>query len=119
MAQYKRTKKPMVAIALRLPCSLRELWHNAALREEISQSDFLRRSIEERAARILMGKRPRSSAYRSESVIKLRSPEKNREPQALRCPNCDEIAEAIPTPTRTLAIIRCAICDYSELDLDG
>jgi len=44
----------MTAVALRLPYSLRELWHAAAMREEISQSDFLRRSIEERAARVLL-----------------------------------------------------------------
>jgi hypothetical protein len=56
MKQYKRTKRPMAAIALRLPYNLRELWHAAALREEISQSEFFRKAIEERALRVLAGK---------------------------------------------------------------
>jgi hypothetical protein len=53
MKQYKRTKRRMTAIALRLPCALRDLWHTAALREEISQSEFFRKAIAERALRIL------------------------------------------------------------------
>jgi uncharacterized protein (DUF1778 family) len=56
MKQYKRTKRPMAAIALRLPYNLRELWHAAALREEISRSEFFRKAIEERALRVLAGK---------------------------------------------------------------
>jgi hypothetical protein len=43
----------MIAIALRLPASLRETWHEAALREEISQSEVFRKAIEERARRVL------------------------------------------------------------------
>ena len=53
MERYKRTKRPMTAIALRLPRALRDLWHTAAEREEISQSEFFRKAIEERALRIL------------------------------------------------------------------
>jgi hypothetical protein len=46
-------------------------------------------------------------------MIKLRSPEKNREPQALRCPNCDALAIAIPTSGFALAVVGCE-CGYSE-----
>jgi uncharacterized protein (DUF1778 family) len=51
----------MAKIALRLPRELRELWHDAAMHEEISQSDFLRRAIKERAQRVI---RPKSRFQR-------------------------------------------------------
>jgi uncharacterized protein (DUF1778 family) len=63
--RYSPTKKPMVPIALRLPCALRELWHSAAAREEISQSDFLRRAIEERATRVLLAGKGKRTAEAS------------------------------------------------------
>jgi hypothetical protein len=54
--RHKRflTKKPMTHVAIRMPQSLREMIRVAALREEISQSDFLRRAIEEHARRALI-----------------------------------------------------------------
>jgi uncharacterized protein (DUF1778 family) len=45
----------MVHVAVRMRVSLRELLRTAAAREEISQSDFLRKAIEDRARRILLG----------------------------------------------------------------
>lgn len=44
----------MTHIALRMPRALRDLTRAAARQEEMSQSDFMRRAIEERARRILL-----------------------------------------------------------------
>jgi hypothetical protein len=56
------TKKRMTHVAIRMPHALRDVLRVAASREEISQSDFLRRAIEERAQRVLTGKEKMAEA---------------------------------------------------------
>jgi len=48
------TKKPMMATSVKLPKEVAELLRAAALREETSQSQFLREAIRERAKRVLL-----------------------------------------------------------------
>jgi len=50
------TKRPMRVTSIRLDPELTNLWQLAADMEAISQSDFLRRALCERAQRILGGK---------------------------------------------------------------
>ena len=53
---YKRnlTKKKMRAVAIRMPRALCDLIQAAARKEEISQSEFMRKTLEESAKRVLL-----------------------------------------------------------------
>jgi uncharacterized protein (DUF1778 family) len=48
------TKKPMALSSFRLPAKDAELLRLAATREDISQSEFLRKAIRERSRRVLL-----------------------------------------------------------------
>jgi hypothetical protein len=48
------TKKAMVWRSFRLPAKSVDLWRAAAAKEEISQSEFLRKAIRETARRVLL-----------------------------------------------------------------
>lgn len=54
MKKRNFTKTPMVLTSVRLPQRDYELWKLASAREEISQSEFLRIALRERAVQILM-----------------------------------------------------------------
>lgn len=63
------TKRAMMHMAIRIKPSQLDLLRTAAKCEEISQSDFLRKAIEDRARRILLGtetERAHGAAERSE-----------------------------------------------------
>ena len=53
MSERRYTKRPLVTTSVRLDKRERDLMYLAALREGISQSDFLRASVRERAERII------------------------------------------------------------------
>jgi len=49
------TKRPMIPCSVRLPAKIRELWRSAAAQEEVSQSDFLRDALRDKAKSVLLG----------------------------------------------------------------
>jgi len=49
------TKRPMELCSVRLPKRIKELWRAAAAQEEISQSEFLREAIRDKAKDVLLG----------------------------------------------------------------
>lgn len=49
------TKRPMELCSVRLPTKIKELWRAAAAQEEISQSEFLREAIRDKAKDVLLG----------------------------------------------------------------
>ncbi len=53
MKKKQFTKRPMELTSVRLPQRDYELWKLASAREEISQSEFLRIALRERAVQIL------------------------------------------------------------------
>ena len=54
MARKIFTKKPKVARSFYIASQDVDLWQAAAAREEISQSEFVRAAIRERATRVLI-----------------------------------------------------------------
>ena len=47
------TKKPMFRGSIRIPRQDKQLWSAAAAQEQVSQSEFLRVALRERAVRVL------------------------------------------------------------------
>ena len=45
----------MVLCSVRLPAKVKDLWRSAAAREEVSQSEFLREAIRDKAKGVLLG----------------------------------------------------------------
>jgi len=62
--QKRFTKRPMVLSSYRVTPSDNELFKAAAGKEGISQSEFLRRAIREKASRVLMAEVPQEATTR-------------------------------------------------------